>query len=243
MPLNTVRTSSSATVDPSAGSECCARLSFDSLHDLSSPVNQISTLTEMVLKRYGGTLDADGEVLLKHLQSATSRLNNLLAGLKSYIKAIGTRETYHLSDANAILAAALESIRTSVEQQSAVVRHQPLPKLYCDARQIACVFVSLIENAIKFRSDQGVEVSIAVVREQNFWVFSIRDNGIGIDPRHQARIFSMFKRVHSGAYSGAGIGLAVTRQIVEEHGGRIWVESQLGSGATFYFTLPASETL
>jgi signal transduction histidine kinase len=113
--------------------------------------------------------------------------------------------------------------------------------VYCDPSQISCVFANLIENAIKFRSEHRPEIYLSVTPEQNSWVFAVRDNGIGIDPRHSERIFSIFKRIHDASYPGAGVGLAITRQVIKQHGGRTWVESKLGSGATFYFTLPSGE--
>ncbi|HUI77414.1 MAG TPA: ATP-binding protein [Bryobacteraceae bacterium] len=228
---------------PAAVTGCSMRLTSDSLHDLAGPVNQIRTLTDMLIKRNKGKLDDDAEVMFRFLQNSVERLDTLLAGLKTYMQAVGTREAYRLSDGNDCLADALASIRSSIEQQSARVTHEPLPPLYGDRRQITRVFANLVENGIKFRSERQPDVHISVTREEDFWVFAVRDNGMGLDPRHSERIFSMFKRINNQAGPGAGIGLAIAKQIVEEHGGRIWVESQLGSGAVFYFTLPTDETV
>ena len=219
------------------------RLTSDSLHDLASPVNQIRTLTEMIVKRYRGVVDEDAYVMLTHLQNSAQRLDNLLAGLKTYLRTMSTREPYKLADGNSILSVGMTWIRSEIEQRAAVVTYESLPGLYCDPRQISCVFANLIENAMKFRSEQSPEIHISVSREQDFWVFAVRDNGIGIDARHHEKIFSAFRRLVPGASSGSGIGLALAKQIIEEHGGRIWVESQLGSGATFYFTLPVNNTV
>jgi light-regulated signal transduction histidine kinase (bacteriophytochrome) len=224
-----------------AAEDCCVHLNSDSLHDLVSPVNQMRCMAELILKKYRGTLDDDAEVMFKHFQNSVQRLDDLLAGLRTYMRVVGTRGTYRRSDGNAVLASALVSIRHAIEQNVAVVSHEQLPELYCDPRQIGCAFASLIENAIKFRSEQRPEVHVSAIREGNFWAFCVRDNGIGIDPRHSERIFSVFKRVNNGAYAGSGVGLAITKQIIEQHGGRIWVESRLGSGAAFYFTLPEGE--
>jgi light-regulated signal transduction histidine kinase (bacteriophytochrome) len=218
--------------------DCPMRFNSDSLHDLASPINQIRTMTELILNKYRGALDDDAEVMFRFLQDSAERLENLLAGLKTYMRAVGTRGTYQRSDAGALVSGALASICRQIDQETAVVTHEQLPELYCDPSQISCAFLNLIENALKFRSQHTPEIHISVTQEENFWIFSVRDNGIGIDPRHSQRIFSMFKRIHNSAYPGAGIGLAITKQIIEQHGGRIWVESELGSGATFYFTLP-----
>ena len=118
-----------------------------------------------------------------------------------------------------------------------MVTHDPLPELYCDPSQI----VTHLRASSRTRSGFGAtrpEIHVSATADENVWVFSVRDNGIGIDPRHSDRIFGVFKRIHNEAYPGAGVGLAITRQIVERHGGRIWVESEPGLGATFSFSLP-----
>jgi light-regulated signal transduction histidine kinase (bacteriophytochrome) len=229
---------SRAELGSRSAEDCSVPLDYDSLHDLASPMNQVRALAEMILKRYQGTLDDDAEVLFKLLQKSAERLEDLVAGLRTYMRVVGARDTYRRMDGTDLLAGALASIRPVIEQNSAAVTYDQLPELYCDPAQIAYAFRSLIENAIKFRSEQRPEVYVSVTPEEGFWVFSIRDNGIGIDPRHSERIFSVFKRVSNGGYSGAGVGLAITKQLIEQHGGRIWVESTLGNGATFYFTLP-----
>jgi len=204
-------------------------------------MNQMRALAELILKRYHGTLDDDAEAMFRFLGDSAEHLQNLVAGLKTYMRVVGTREPYRRCDGNLLLAGALASIRPPIEQNTAVVTHGPIPELYCDPSQMACAIANLVENAIKFRSERPPEICISVTRKEDFWVFSVRDNGIGIDPRYSERIFSLFKRINNGAFPGAGVGLAITRQIVEQHGGQIWVESKLGSGSTFYFTLPGGE--
>jgi light-regulated signal transduction histidine kinase (bacteriophytochrome) len=223
--------------------ECCVRLNSDSLHDLASPMNQMRTLAELILKRYQGQLDDDGEAMFRFLADSAERLGNLVAGLKTYMRVVGTREPYRRCDGSLLVAGALASIRQPIEQNAAVVTHGQIPELYCDPSQISCAIANLIENAIKFRSEQPPEICISVTRKEGFWVFSVSDNGIGIDPRYSERIFSVFKRINNGAFPGAGVGLAITKQIIEQHGGQIWVESILGSGSTFYFTLPGGESV
>ena len=154
------------------------------------------------------------------------------------MQVLGSPISYRRCDANTLLAGALVSIQPAIEQNQAMVSQDPLPELYCDPNQISYAFASLMQNSIKFRCDLRPEIHVSATADQNVWVFSVRDNGIGIDPRHKDRIFGVFKRIHNEGYPGAGVGLAITRQIVERHGGRIWVESQLGLGATFSFSLP-----
>jgi light-regulated signal transduction histidine kinase (bacteriophytochrome) len=218
--------------------DCVIRLNADSLHDLASPMSQMRAIAEMILKKYQGTFDADADVMFGFLKNSAERLENLLTGMRTYMRVVGTRESYRRSDGNALLEGALAMVRRAIDQNTAAVTYEQLPELYCDPTQISCVFANLIENAVKFRSEHRPEVDISVAKEENFWVFSVRDNGIGIDPRHSQQIFAIFKRIHNTAYPGAGVGLAITKQIVEQHGGRIWVESRLGTGTAFHFTLP-----
>jgi chemotaxis family two-component system sensor kinase Cph1 len=214
------------------------RLSADSLHDLIGPINHIGTISELLRKKYDGALDKDAEALFGFLQSAAGRLQSLADGMRTYMRIAGAPSGWRLCDANAILAEAKASIQPEIDQNSAVVSHDPLPELYCDPRQIGYALASLIENAIKFRCEIRPEVHISAAGEENHWKFSVKDNGFGIDSRYGERIFGMFKRLHTGSRPGVGAGLAITRQVVEQHGGRIWVESEPGCGATFYFTLP-----
>jgi light-regulated signal transduction histidine kinase (bacteriophytochrome) len=144
-------------------------------------------------------------------------------------------------EANSILAAATVMIQQAITASNALVTHDELPEVHCDPTQICFVFASLIENSIKFRSEQRPQIHVSARLEENDRVlFSVRDNGIGVDPKYSDRIFGVFKRVHNDAYPGAGIGLAIAKRIIERHGGRIYVISQPGRGATFSFTLPRS---
>jgi light-regulated signal transduction histidine kinase (bacteriophytochrome) len=222
----------------SMGEDCCVHFNSDSLHDLSSPVDQMGTIVDLILHKYRGRLDEEAESLFGFIQNSANRLQNLLAGLKVYLQVLGSPSSYRHCDANALLAVALVSIQAAIDQNGAMVTHDPLPELYCDPSQISYAFASLTENAIKFRREHRPEIHIAATAEENNWVFSVRDNGIGIDPRNKERIFGVFKRIHNEAHQGSGVGLAITREIVAQHGGRIWVESQLGLGATFFFSLP-----
>jgi light-regulated signal transduction histidine kinase (bacteriophytochrome) len=224
--------------DQSSSDDCFVPFNSDSFHDLISPVNQVCSIAELIVRKYGGTLGGDGDVLFGFLQTAASRLEILAAGLKKYAQIVPSRGPYRRCDANALVAGAQALIQQAIDQSRAMVTHDRLPELYCDPSQISYTLASLIENSIKFRGEYRPEIHISAIPEGNNWVFSVRDNGIGIDPRHKDRIFSVFKRIHNDAYPGAGVGLAITRQIIERHGGRIWVDSEPGRGAVFLFTLP-----
>jgi len=222
----------------SAAEGCWVHLNFDSLHDLSSPVNQMCSIADLILHKYQGKLDDEADILFGFIQNSTDRLQNLMAGLRLYVQVLSAPSSCRRCDANSVLAGARVTIQTAIDETQAVVTYDPLPELYCDPTQIGYAFASLMENSIKFRGARRPEIHVSATAENDTWVFSVRDNGIGIDPRHAERIFGLFKRLQNEAFPGAGVGLAITRQIVERHGGRIWVESQPGLGATFYFCLP-----
>jgi two-component system, chemotaxis family, sensor kinase Cph1 len=142
-------------------------------------------------------------------------------------------------DANKVLQETLENLTSSIEETHAKITHDPLPEFTGDALQLQQLFQNLIGNALKFRDSKEPEIHIGVRREPKEWLFWVRDNGIGIEPQYKDRIFLIFQRLHDRhQYSGTGIGLAICKKIVEWHGGRIWVESQLGQGSTFFFTIP-----
>ena len=143
----------------------------------------------------------------------------------------------------ALLGRVLTNLAQGISESGAIVSHEPLPTVPADPGQLEQLFQNLIGNAIKFRGVEKPTVQVGVQPREAEWVFFVRDNGIGIDPRYAERIFEMFQRLYSvGKYEGSGVGLAICKKIVERHGGRIWVESREGRGATFYFTLPRKET-
>jgi len=222
--------------------DCFVQLNPDSLHDLVGPVNQMRSMADLLLTRHRGKLDGEAALLLSFIQESSDRLQNLLSGLRTYTRIVGRIQPYRRFDAGHTLAGALATIQEPLAANDAVVTHDRLPELYGDPNQICYLFASLIENAVKFRSERRPEVHVSAMAQGGQWRFSVRDNGIGIDPRNRERIFGVFKRVHHDKFPGAGIGLAVASRIVERHAGRIWVESSLGDGATFFFLLPAVET-
>ncbi|MGA2131773.1 MAG: ATP-binding protein [Bryobacteraceae bacterium] len=223
---------------PSVREEEWIPLTTDSLHDLASPVNQIGSLTDLVVKKYSAVLDEDAKVLAGYLQSSAGRLQNLLNGMRTYMQVVGTPASCRRSDCGKMLSGALAMLQHSIAQSGALVTHDALPELYCDPAQITYTLACLIENSIKFRGDRRPEIHLSAVPERKSWIILVRDNGIGIDPRYATRIFAPFKRIHNDAYPGSGIGLAITKRVIERHGGRIWVESQIAEGATFFVELP-----
>jgi light-regulated signal transduction histidine kinase (bacteriophytochrome) len=166
-------------------------------------------------------------------------INDLLAYSR-----VGTRANqFALTDCEAILNTTLTNLQVAIQESGATVSHDPLPTVACDAGQIGQLMQNLIGNAIKYRNSKAPEIRVECRQEDSYWLFSVADNGIGIDPQYAERIFVIFQRLHTREeYPGTGIGLAVCKKIVERHGGRIWVQSELGNGSIFYFTLPLVES-
>jgi len=202
-------------------------------------------------RRYRGKLDSDADEFISYAVDGATRMQSLINDLLTYSR-IGTKgKDFEPTDCEAVFDRTLDNLQKAVEESGANVTHDPLPTVMADDMQLGQLFQNLIGNAIKFRSEEhpSIHVSCERIEESAIgnrqsamnkgWVFSVRDNGIGIDPEFTGRIFIIFQRLHKrGEYPGSGIGLAICRKIVERHGGRIWVESDPGKGSTFYFTIP-----
>lgn len=208
-------------------------------HDLQEPLRMVSSYLQLLERRYKDQLDADAREFIAYAVDGASRMQTLINALLSYSR-VGTRgKPFVPTDCSTVLERTLTNLKVAIEENDAVVTHDPLPTVMADEVQLARVFQNLIGNAIKFHGERPPQVHVGAQRGKGEWVFSVRDNGIGIDPQHFERIFMIFQRLHSqDEYPGTGIGLAICKRIVERHGGRIWVESQPGQGSTFYFTIP-----
>ncbi|MGH7771240.1 MAG: GAF domain-containing protein [Candidatus Binatia bacterium] len=207
-------------------------------HDLQEPLRMVASYTQLLAKRYKGKLDADADEFITYAVDGATRMQGLVKDLLAYSR-VGTRgKDFEPTDCSAILNKALTNLKAAIEQSDAVVTHDSLPTVMADGTQLAQLFQNLISNAVKFRNQDPPLIHVSTQRNGKEWVFSLRDNGIGIDPQYAERIFVIFQCLHSKReYPGDGIGLAICKKIVERHGGRIWVESQPGQGATFLFTI------
>jgi light-regulated signal transduction histidine kinase (bacteriophytochrome) len=208
-------------------------------HDLQEPLRMVASYTQLLARRYRGKLDEDADEFIAYAVDGVTRMQALINDLLAYSR-VGTREVaVEPTDVEAVLARVLAALGPAIEDAGASVTHDPLPTVPADAVQIGQLLQNLVANAIKFRGPDAPRVHVGAARGADEWVFSVRDNGIGIAPEYQERIFVIFQRLHSRAeYPGTGIGLAICKKIVERHGGRIWLESVPGAGTSFFFTIP-----
>ena len=211
-------------------------------HDLQEPLRMVSTYMQFIERRYKGQLDADADDFIGYAVDGAKRMRMLIRDLLEYSR-VGTHgKTFGPVDCETLLDRVLNHLQLLIEDNGATVTHDQLPIVTGDGDQMARVFQNLINNALKFRTDDPPSIHITVEPNDNDWQFSVSDNGIGLEPQYADRIFVIFQRLHSNAeYPGTGIGLAICKKIVERHGGRIWVRSKQGEGATFIFTIPKQE--
>jgi len=208
-------------------------------HDLQEPLRMITSYLQLLEFRYKDKLDDDADEFIKYAVDSAIRMQELIDGLLSYSR-IGTQSKSFTSiDCNTIFNRALSDLEIAIEESGAIITNDPLPTIIGDDMQIGQLYQNLISNAIKFRGEEKPSVHVSAEQKKNDWVFSVSDNGIGIESEYVDNIFTIFKRLHGNSkYPGTGLGLAVSKKIVERHGGRIWVESEPGMGSTFYFTIP-----
>jgi PAS domain S-box-containing protein len=208
-------------------------------HDLQEPLRMVTSYVQLLARRYQNRLDSDAEEFINFAVDGATRMHTLINGLLAYSR-VGTRgKPFEPTNCETILQQSLDNLKMTMGESGAVVTHDSLPTVMADDLQLGQLFQNLIGNAIKFHGEEPSRVHVSAKPDGTQWVFSVRDNGIGIAPEFAERIFIIFQRLHGKEkYPGTGIGLAVCKKIVECHGGRIWVGSELGKGATFYFTLP-----
>jgi light-regulated signal transduction histidine kinase (bacteriophytochrome) len=232
-------------------------------HDLQEPLRMVTSYLELLERRYKGQLDPKADQFIAYAVDGAVRMQTLINALLSYSR-IGTREQlFEPVNCAEVLQDVLTNLQITIAQNNALITHDRLPQVSGDRTQLTQLFQNIINNGIKFRREETPHIHLGVTRLSDKWLFSIRDNGIGIESQYIDRIFVIFQRLHSRSeYPGTGIGLAICKKIVERHGGKLWVESQTdakaantlatstqahntqahntqaGQGSTFYFTLP-----
>jgi len=208
-------------------------------HDLQEPLRMVSSYTQLLASRYQGRLDQDADDFINYAVDGATRMQRLIQDLLTYSRVTTRGSPFLPLDLQEALGEALANLHTAIIESSALVTNGELPTVNADRTQLVQVFQNLVGNAIKFRKqDEPPRVHVSAARSGNEWIIAVKDNGIGIDPQYFPRLFVIFQRLHGKQdYPGTGIGLAICQRIVERHGGRIWVESDPGEGATFRFTM------
>lgn len=209
-------------------------------HDLQEPLRSVEGYASLLAKRYKGKLDQDADEFIDYILDGTQRMIQLIRDVLTHAS-IGTTELkpVHVVDIRSVVEQALKNLEMTIKETGAEVQVGTLPSLLANKTEMVQLFQNLMSNAMKYRGDKNPIIKISSEENVHEWVFSIEDNGIGIDQQYSEKIFDMFSRLHGKTeYSGTGIGLAICKKIVETHGGRIWVQSEPGKGSIFLFTLP-----
>jgi light-regulated signal transduction histidine kinase (bacteriophytochrome) len=208
-------------------------------HDLKEPLRVITGFLRLLEKRYKDKLDKNGIDYINFTVDGVKRMEELIKDVLEYSQ-IGTKDKeFKRVDCSSVLREAISNLQLTIQENGAVVTHDNLPAVMADSTLLRSIFQNLLGNAIKFHGTEAPRVHISAEKKEGEWVFSVRDNGIGIDRKFLEDIFTPFRRLHTrDEYPGSGIGLASVKKVVEQHGGRIWVESEIGKGSTFYFTIP-----
>lgn len=209
-------------------------------HDLQEPLRTITSFTQLLANRYRGKLDEDADEFIGYIVSSSRRMTDLINGLLALVRLRKAGQATSPIRFEELLEEAKASLQAAIRESRAEIQHGSLPALIVDRVQFSQVLQNLISNAIKYRRDETPLVRVEAKRDGSNWIFSVSDNGQGFDQQYAERIFALFQRLHSRDVEGTGMGLSISRKIVERHGGRIWAESTPGVGSTFHFSLPVS---
>lgn len=214
------------------------QFAFIASHDLKSPLQTIAAHSQLLTELYKGRLDADADKYIANIMDGIFRMKEIIDDLLTYSRVKTQFTEFRSFDCNKAFRQSLVNLQTEIEKSGTEINSDSLPNIKGDPTQICELFQNLIGNAIKY-SVQKPQIQVQAIKKDNEWLFSVSDNGIGIESKFYEQIFIVFKRLHNRKeYSGTGVGLAICKKIVERHGGKIWVESEPGKGSTFYFTIP-----
>ena len=217
------------------------QFAYAASHDLQEPLRMVASYTQLLAERYGGKLDENADKFLGYAREGALRMQVLIRDLLTFSRVVQAGVPRKNVDCDVALEEALQSLTAAIEESGTVVTHTALPNVWADQTQIVQVFQNLIGNAIKFHNGAPPQCAVSAEKSGCNWLFSVSDNGIGIAPEYAENIFVVFQRLHARTeYPGNGIGLAICKKIIEHYGGTIWVESKVGEGSTFKFTLPAA---
>jgi len=215
------------------------QFAYVSSHDLQEPIRMVTSFTQLLERRYKGQLDADADDYINFIVEGAHRMKYLIDDLLAFSRLNTQVKEFEKVNLETVLNNVLSNLSISIKENNASINHDPLPMVMADKSQMMQVFQNLIVNAIKFHGPNPPKIHVSAQNDENEWIFSVSDNGIGIDQEYQKQIFEVFKRLHTRKeYPGSGIGLSISQKIINRHDGRIWVESEFGKGSTFYFTIP-----
>jgi PAS domain S-box-containing protein len=217
---------------------------YSASHDLQEPLRMVATYSEMLMKRFNGQLGEEGREYIGYTIEGAMRMERLLKALRIYTQAsTGKIRPEQPVDAADVLRLTIGNLQVAIQEAGAVVTSESLPQVLIEEFQLEQVFQNLIGNALRYRSSRQPQIHVAAREEGTEWLFSVEDNGIGIESKFKEQVFGIFKRLHTAnEHPGTGMGLAICQRVVERAGGRIWVESEPGRGSTFYFTLPRDQS-
>jgi light-regulated signal transduction histidine kinase (bacteriophytochrome) len=212
-------------------------------HDLQEPLRMITGYLQLLQRRYRGRLDAEAEEFIQFAVDGAARMKELIEDLLRFARTRIERTSFCIVSADLIFQNALANLGAAIEDSHAEITVDSLPSICADPSLLTQVFQNLVANSIKFGKDVHPMIHVSAARHGDEWIFAIRDNGIGIEPQYAERVFQLFERLHgSEEYPGTGVGLAISKKIVERHQGRIWFSSTPGEGSTFYFSIPVEGT-
>ena len=208
-------------------------------HDLQEPLRMVASYVQLLERRYKDKLDSDANEFIAYAADGASRMQSMINDLLDYSRVGTTRKTFEKTDCTHVFGQAVVNLHGAIEESGAVITNSNLPTIKADEIQLLQLFQNLIDNAIKFRGKEPPRIHVTSKKKGKEWLFSVQDNGIGIDPQYAEGIFVIFQRLQNRKkYSGTGIGLAICKRIVERHGGRIWMKSTPGNSSTFFFAIP-----
>jgi light-regulated signal transduction histidine kinase (bacteriophytochrome) len=235
------RTKEIATVvsDLKRSNEELEQFAYVASHDLQEPLRMVSSFTQLIERRYKDKLDKDANDFINFAVDGANRMQRLINDLLDYSRVTTRGKKLGRVDVASIVGQVFANLQQRIEESHAIITQDDLPVIEADESQMVRLFQNLIENALKFRRDAHPIVHISIHKEGAFYIFTVSDNGIGIEMQYADRIFQIFQRLNTSQnYPGTGVGLAICKRIVERHGGKIWIESEVGNGSKFFFTIP-----
>lgn len=229
-------------VDPWSSDSTISEFLLRACHDLRTPLRAILAHAELLVRNSAAPRDGDFETQLNFIVEGARRIDLLAEGLTSYSIALRIEgSSFRPAPMDVLLRSALARIAKEVRENDAEVTHDGLPRVTGDPERLAQVFENLLLNAVRHRGAAAPRVHIAAEKQPSAWLFTVRDNGPGVEAAYLERIFKPFERLHAKGSAAPGLGLAVSREIIRKHGGQLWVESEVGSGSSFRFTIPAAD--